>query len=292
MRSMTGFGRGTVTTDDVSITVDLKTVNNRFLDIALKVSGELQPVETLIKRTISSRLARGRVDVSIQYERKEEVEYDLNRPVINGYINAFKKMQDEFSLAGEPDINVIARLPNVLRPSKNELGDEFIKALETAIGLAIDDLEKMRSAEGLALKNEMLSRIDNIAALLPDIEAASDSITDEYRAKLEKRITEMLAKSDVQIEIDQGRFAQEAAYLADKGDISEEITRLKTHLDHFRNISDETNEVGKRLDFLTQELNREANTITSKTANLKVKENALQIKSEIEKIREQVQNVE
>jgi uncharacterized protein (TIGR00255 family) len=142
------------------------------------------------------------------------------------------------------------------------------------------------------LKDELAGRIDEIEARVPAIETESDNISEEYRLRLSKRIGEMLAKSDSQIEIDQARMAQEIAYLAEKSDISEEIARLKSHIEHFRTIMEEDKDVGKRLDFLTQELNREANTITSKTGNMAVKENALAIKGEIEKIREQVQNVE
>ena len=142
------------------------------------------------------------------------------------------------------------------------------------------------------LESELESRLAEIESRMPAIESEAANVAEEYRERLTKRIGEMLAKTDSQIEIDQSRLAQEIAYLAEKADISEEITRLKTHIEHFRSIMDEENDVGKRLDFLTQELNREANTITSKTNNMVVKENALAIKSEIEKIREQVQNVE
>jgi len=150
----------------------------------------------------------------------------------------------------------------------------------------------MRASEGAMLKTELLERLSNIEEHTDEIEKESGNISEEYRQRLTKRITELLAKTESQIELDQGRLAQEIAYLADRADISEEIARLRTHLEHFRSIMDEEKEVGKRLDFLTQELNREANTITSKTNNMVVKENALQVKSEIEKIREQVQNVE
>ena len=150
----------------------------------------------------------------------------------------------------------------------------------------------MRENEGLMLKDELLFRLNEIEKRLPTIESEANNVTEEYRQRLTKRIGELLAKSDSQIELDQSRIAQEVAFLADRCDISEEIQRLKSHLEQFRQILGEEKEVGKRLDFLTQELNREANTIASKTNNLAVKENALVIKSEIEKIREQVQNVE
>lgn len=292
MRSMTGFGRAVVAEQTFAVTVELKTVNNRFLDVNLRLSGDLQQLEATIKRLIGNRLSRGRVDVNLNYERTAEMNYELNRPMIAGYLAAMKKMQDEFSLAGEPDLNVIARLPNVMTAKKDEVDAEFILGVEKAINGALDDLEKMRENEGRMLGDELASRIDEIENRLPAIETESESISEEYRVRLSKRIGEMLAKSDSQIEIDQARMAQEIAYLSERADISEEIARLKSHIEHFRTIMGEDKDVGKRLDFLTQELNREANTITSKTGNMIVKENALAIKGEIEKIREQVQNVE
>ena len=292
MKSMTGFGRGTVSEESFSVSVELKTVNNRFLDVNLRLFGEIQPLEGTIKHLIGERLSRGRVEVNLQYDRTDEITYELNRPMINGFLKAMKQMQEEFSLAGEPDLNVIARLPNVVVPKKDDLKPEFIAGIVTAINAALDDLEKMREKEGDLLKTELGSLINDIEKRLPVIESESSGVADEYRQRLTKRIGEMLAKSESQIELDQGRLAQEIAYLSDRSDISEEITRLRTHIDHFRGIMNDHKEVGKRLDFLTQELNREANTITSKTNNMTVKENALQIKSDIEKIREQVQNIE
>lgn len=292
MKSMTGFGRGAVTEVEFAVTVELKTVNNRFLDVALRLSSELNPLESTIKRLIGNRLSRGRVEVNLTFERNNEIIYELNRPMIAGYLSAMKKMQNEFDLAGEPDLNVIARLPNVLLPKKEDLSNEFIVGVEIAVNSALDDLEKMRENEGLMLKNELLFRLQEIEKRLPTIENEANNVTEEYRQRLTKRIGELLSKSESQIEIDQGRLAQEVAFIADRCDISEEIQRLKSHIEQFRQILEEEKEVGKRLDFLTQEFNREANTIASKTNNLTIKENALVIKSEIEKIREQVQNVE
>ena len=292
MRSMTGFGRGTAAEDNFSIAVELKTVNNRFLDVNVRLSSELQDHESMIKRIIGSRLSRGRVDVNIQYDRRTELTFELNRPLITGYLAAMKEMTDEFGLAGEPDINVIARLPNVVAPKKEDLGPEFAVGLEAALVLALHDLEKMREEEGRMLKEELDARLTAIEGRMPAIQSESASVAAEYHDRLIKKITDMLARSESQAEIDQARLAQEVAFIADRADISEEIARLQTHIEHFRSIMAEDNDVGKRLDFLTQELNREANTITSKTGNMVVKENALAIKSEIEKIREQVQNVE
>ena len=292
MRSMTGFGRGAVADDRFSISVELKTVNNRFLDISLRLPGELQSLENVVKKLISSRLSRGRVEVNLQYDRSQPAEFELNRPLIEGFLHAMKQMQDEFTLAGEPDLNVIARLPNVVTTKKEEPSAEFLSAIENAFETALDDLQTMRAKEGGLLREELASLLNQIEARVPGIEAEAEKVAEEYRQRLTKRINDMLAKTDSQIELDQSRLAQEVAYLADRADISEEIARLKTHIEHFRGIMDDEKDVGKRLDFLTQELNREANTIASKTNNMTVKENALAIKSEIEKMREQVQNVE
>ena len=289
---MTGFGRGSVSDETFSVSIELKTVNNRFLDVNLRLSGEMQAVEGTVKRLIGERLSRGRVEVNLQYDRTDEINYELNRPMIAGYLAVMKQMQSEFSLSGEPDLNVIARLPNVVVPKKDDMKPEFAAGIESALTAALDDLERMRQKEGDLLKEELGSLVDDIENRLAPIESESAGVTEEYRQRLTKRIGEMLAKSESQIELDQGRLAQEIAYLSDRADISEEITRLRTHIEHFRTIMNEEKEVGKRLDFLTQELNREANTITSKTNNMTVKENALQIKSDIEKIREQVQNIE
>jgi len=289
---MTGFGRGTAAEDTFSITVELKTVNNRFLDINLRLSPELQDLEPTIKRLIGARLARGRVDVNIQYDRRTGVSFELNRPLITGFLTAMKEMKDEFGLEGEPDMNVIARLPNVVVPKKEDLGPEFGGGLEAALNQALDDLQQMRDAEGRMLGEELNARLTDISNRMPAIQSEAAKVSSEYHERLTKKINEMLARSESQVELDQGRLAQEVAFLADRADISEEITRLQTHIEHFRSIMADEKDVGKRLDFLTQELNREANTITSKTNNMTVKENALAIKSEIEKIREQVQNVE
>ena len=292
MKSMTGFGRGTHATDDFSINVELKTVNNRFLDVNLRLPSELQGLESTIKKLIGARLARGRVEVNLQYDRSDGTAMEINRQLISGLLAAMKEMQQEFGLSGEPDINVIARLPGVVQTKREEPSEAFLAAIEQTFHSALDDLDTMRSREGELLTRELDERLNAIESRMPSIEENAGSVAEEYRARLTKRVNELLAKSESQVELDQGRLAQEIAYLADRSDISEEIARLKTHIEHFRGIMAEDRDVGKRLDFLTQELNREANTIASKTNQMVVKENALAIKSEIEKIREQIQNVE
>ncbi|MBK6722116.1 MAG: YicC family protein [Acidobacteria bacterium] len=292
MRSMTGFGRSAVSDDKFSISVELKTVNNRFLDISLRLPSELQALESVVKKIISNRLARGRVEVNLQYDRNDDATFELNRPLIKGFLAAMKEMQEEFGLSGEPDLNVIARLPNVVTTKKEEPSPEFLAAIENSFTEAIDALEIMREKEGSLLQGELTTLLNSIEQRIPTIEAHSSAVSDEFQARLTKRVNEALARTDSQIELDQARLAQEVAYLTDRAEIAEEIARLRTHIEHFRKIMAETSDVGKRLDFLTQELNREANTIASKTNNMVIKENSLAIKSEIEKIREQVQNVE
>jgi uncharacterized protein (TIGR00255 family) len=292
MKSMTGFGRGAATGENFSVGVDLKTVNNRFLDIHLRLGTELSALEAQVKRRISTRLSRGRVDVSITLERTGEVAYELNRPLIAGFISALRAMQQEFEISGEPDINVLARLPGAMQPVRDGIDETMVAGVEQAIDEALEELEQMREREGEALAVEMHSRLDEISQQVPIIEAAASGLADNYRARLQKKIGELLARDTQGVEVDPGRLAQEVAYLADRSDISEEIARLKSHLVQFREALGQDGETGKRLDFLLQELNREANTVLSKSTDLLIKDAALAIKGAVEKLREQVQNVE
>jgi uncharacterized protein (TIGR00255 family) len=291
MKSMTGYGRGSADGEHFAVSVDLKTVNNRFLDVHLRLSGELSSLEPVIKRRISSRLSRGRVDVTVNFEKTSQTAYELNRPLIAGYVNALRDMQKEFNIGGELDINVLARLPGALQPSRDGIGDEVVKGIEKALDEGLDELERMRAQEGETLRREMADRIDKIDALVPTIENAAAGLVDAYRARLQKRIGE-LSRNGQLVEIDPARLAQEVAYLSDRSDVSEEMVRLRSHLAQFREALNSSGETGKMLDFLLQELNREANTTLSKSTDLSIKEAALAIKAEVEKIREQVQNVE
>jgi uncharacterized protein (TIGR00255 family) len=292
MNSMTGFGRGNAAGDNFSVAVEIKTVNNRFLDVHLRMGQELSALEVMIKRRIAARLSRGRVDVNIMFERSGESTYELDRTVIARYLTALRTIQKEFDLTGEPDITSLVRLPGAMQPMREELDDNMIAGVTLALENALEDLALMRASEAQALLVEMRMRIAKIEAEVPLIEAAAANLVDAYRARLQKRIGELLARSGQPVEIDPGRLAQEVAYLADKSDISEEIVRLRSHLDQFRETLDLPTEIGKRLDFLLQELNREANTVLSKSTDLNIKDAGLVIKAEIEKLREQVQNVE
>ena len=292
MKSMTGYGKAMVAGDEFSVSVDLKTVNNRFLDIHLRVGAELASLEPGIKKRITSRLTRGRVDVTISLERTAQMVYELNRPLIAGYVNALKQLQQDFEIAGELDINVLARIPGALQPARNGIDERIVKALEAALDQALDELEKMREQEGEALKSELRERVKKIETLVPVIEASAAGLAEAYRVRLQKRIGELLNRGGQVVEIDPARLAQEVAYLADRSDVSEEMVRLRSHLTQFQEALNAPGEAGKMLDFLLQELNREANTTLSKSTDLAIKEAGLAIKAEVEKLREQVQNVE
>jgi len=292
MKSMTGYGKAMVAGDDFSVSVDIKTVNNRFLDIHLRVGAELAALEPSVKKRVTSRLTRGRVDVTISLDRTAQMVYELNRPLIAGYVNALKQLQQDFDIGGELDINVLARIPGALQPARNGIDDRIISALDTAVDQALDELERMREQEGEALKAELRERVNKIEATVPTIEAAAAGLAEAYRVRLQKRIGELLNRGGQVVEIDPARLAQEVAYLADRSDVSEEMVRLRSHLTQFQEALDAPGEAGKMLDFLLQELNREANTTLSKSTDLVIKEAGLAIKAEVEKLREQVQNVE
>jgi len=289
---MTGYGKAMVAGDDFSVSVDLKTVNNRFLDIHLRVGSELASLEPQIKKRITSRLSRGRVDVTVSMERVAQIAYEINRPLIAGYVSALKQLQQDFNIGGELDINAIARIPGAVQPARNGIDDRITGALEQALDQALDELEKMRAQEGEALKKEMRERVQKIETLVPIIESSAAGLADAYRLRLQKRIGELLNRGGQVIEIDPVRLAQEVAYLADRSDVSEEMVRLRSHLAQFQEALDASGDAGKMLDFLLQELNREANTTLSKSTDLAIKEAGLAIKAEVEKLREQVQNVE
>lgn len=289
LKSMTGYGQGSASGESFSVTIDLRSVNNRNLDIHWRAPLELASLEIPLKKQIQSAVSRGRVDVTINFSQTNNVVYELNRTLIRGYLEALRSMRDEFGLQGEPDLATVARLPNILQTtSTNALRDEVVQGIEEALTQALAALIAMRAVEGHELQKEMLSRIARIESLLESIESNESGVVDAYREKLRKRITELLEKTV----IDETRLAQEVAYLAERSDITEEIARLKSHLSQLRDLLVGDSDIGKKLDFLLQETNREANTILSKSADLTICDAAIAIKTEVEKLREQAQNVE
>jgi uncharacterized protein (TIGR00255 family) len=292
MKSMTGFGRGAFSNDGFGVTVEIKTVNNRYLDVHLRLGQELSAIEMLVRKRVGARLSRGRVDLNINFDRKGAANYEVNRPLIAGYVQALREIKEQLGLAGEIDVNSLARVPGALSAARDSVDEQSMAGVESALDQALDSLEQMRESEGAALAAEMRVRVAKIEAEVPIIEAAAAGLADAYRQRLQKRVTELISRGSQAVELDSGRLAQEVAYLADRSDISEELARLRSHLEQFRSSIDADGEVGKRLDFLLQELNREANTVLSKSTEIAIKDSALAIKAEVEKLREQVQNVE
>jgi len=292
MKSMTGFGSGAFSNDAFGVTVEIKTVNNRYLDIHLRLGQELSAIEMLVRKRVGARLSRGRVDLNINFDRTGAATYEVNRPLIAGYVKALREIKEELGLAGEIDVNSLARVPGALTAARDGFDEQNMAGVESALDQALDSLEQMRASEGAALAAEMRVRIAKIEAEVPIIESAAAGLADAYRQRLQKRVGELIARGSQAVELDSGRLAQEVAYLADRSDISEELARLRSHLEQFRSSIDADGEVGKRLDFLLQELNREANTVLSKSTEIAIKDSALAIKAEVEKLREQVQNVE
>jgi uncharacterized protein (TIGR00255 family) len=290
LKSMTGYGQGTASGDTFTVTVDLRSVNNRNLDIHWRAPQDLAPLEIPLKKQIQAALARGRVDVTISFAQTSDTVYELNRPLIRGYLEALRTMREEFGLAGDADLATIARLPNVLQASNNSntLSETVVQGVETALTQALAALVAMRAVEGHELQKELLARVDRIEKHVALIEESADGVVDTYRDKLRKRVSELLDKNS----LDETRLAQEVAYLAERSDITEEIARLKSHLGQLRELLAGDGETGKKLDFLLQETNREANTVLSKSAELSISDAALAIKTEVEKLREQSQNVE
>ena len=289
LKSMTGYGQGTASGENFSVTVDLRSVNNRNLDIHWRAPQDLVSLEIPLKKQIQAALSRGRVDVTISFSQTADTAYELNRPLISGYLAALKTMREEFGLSGEPDLATIARLPNVLQAqSTGGLSEAVVQGVEAALTHALASLVAMRAVEGHELQKELLARVERIGKQVEAIISGADGLVDAYREKLRKRVTELLEKTT----IDETRLAQEVAYLAERSDITEEITRLKSHIVQLKELLSGDNEIGKKLDFLLQETNREANTILSKSSELSICDAAIEIKTEVEKLREKANNVE
>ena len=291
IRSMTGFaqvkshaGEGT------SFTLSLKAVNHRFLDPQLRMPMELDELEMKVRRVLKERLARGHVEVTLSMERRGGEGYGFNREMVGGYVSAFRKAAQEFGTGGEPDLNNVFRMPGALGTT-TPLDGNFEAAVLGALDQAIQKLNSMREQEGRGMEAELRRRLDALEQATEEVSKLRAAVSRDYMEKVRSRMQELLENADPD------RILQEAAILAERSDIQEELVRLHTHIEHFRKLLDQGGEVGKKLDFLLQELNREANTLLSKTSGvagegLRITELGLQMKSEIEKCREQVQNLE
>jgi uncharacterized protein (TIGR00255 family) len=291
IRSMTGFAQvKSQAGEGTSFTLSLKSVNHRFLDPQLRLPMEMDELEMKIRRVLKERLARGHVEVTLSVERRGGQGYEFNRELVGGYVEAFRKAAREFGTHGEPDLNNVLRMPGALG-AMTPLDGNFEAAVLTALDQAIQKLNLMREQEGRGMEAEMRRRLAALEQATDEVAKLRAAVSKAYMEKVRSRMQELLENAD------QDRILQEAAILAERSDIEEELVRLHTHIDHFRKLLDQGGEVGKKLDFLLQELNREANTLLSKTSGvagegLRITELGLQMKSEIEKCREQVQNLE
>ena len=291
MFSMTGFGKGEYKADGIEISVEVKTVNNRYLDVAIKSPKIFNAYEEIIRSAVRERITRGHLDVFVNYIDKRERPKSLyvDAGAASGYCAAAKKLKDLFpGLADDFTLTALMRSPDVVRQEETHGADEaLLNALQAALCKALDNLNAMRKKEGEKLSDDMLSRMDAVEKLVDEISARAPLVAAQYKSKLEERMKEILNGAAY----DEARLLTEVAVFTDKANIDEELTRLRSHIAQFRNICREER-VGRKLDFLVQEFNRECNTVCSKSNDLKVTDCGLALKNEIEKIREQVQNVE
>ncbi len=291
MYSMTGFGKAEYNDGGLVITVEIKSVNNRFLDINAKYPRLFNQFDDVIRKSVQSRVARGRIDLYITYadSRDRQVALDVDIPLAKSYAQAARRLAEEvdYPFPDALDLKTLMRMPDVITVRGETTDDKLGEITEKLVTEACENLNRMRLKEGEKLCAEILLHLAEIERLVDEIAARAPEISAEYREKLRQRITEYLEN----VPLDEGRLLNEVAFFADKSNIDEEIARLRSHISQFRKICG--GEVaGRKLDFLIQEFNREANTICSKANDVTLTSKALALKSEIEKIREQIQNLE
>lgn len=292
---MTGFARVRKSLPEGEITVSLKSVNHRGLDMHFHLPQEFDPVENEIRSLIKSRVARGHLQIHVSFvPAMADNGAPLNRPLLEAFLRAFREARDAYQLTGEPDLNAVLRVPGMLtNGSGGEAGEDVAKAVVAAVGEAVAELNAFREREGAAIAAEMRQRSESIGTLVDRMEVIRSRALPLFHKRLKDKLDDLLRGSAV----DPQRLAQEAALLADRSDVSEELVRLRTHAAQLDALLNGGGEIGKRLDFLLQEMNRESNTVLSKTGGLgelglTITELALAAKSEIDKIREQGLNVE
>lgn len=291
MQSMTGYGKAEYAENGITLTVEIKTVNNRFLDLIPKYPRAFVSLDDKIRKVVQSKIKRGRAELFVTYSDMSSGSKKLviNEGLCEAYVTAAKMLSEKYGI--ENDFTVVSLLKTSDCVTE-ELGDDNSEKvgeiLVDTLNKALDELVKMRKIEGDKLKNDILSRDDEVEKLVGEIEKRAPKIKEEYEAKIRERMAEILGSVDY----DKGRLLQEVALFADRTNIDEELTRLKSHIAQLRNICKEEVDAGKKLDFLMQEFNREANTVCSKSNDVEITKYALALKNEIEKIREQVQNIE
>ncbi|MEE1314462.1 MAG: YicC/YloC family endoribonuclease [Faecalimonas sp.] len=291
IKSMTGFGRCEITEGERKFTVELKGVNHRYLDVNIRMPKKLNFFESAIRNLLKQYAQRGKVDIFISYEDLSENQVSLkyNPTLAKEYLQYFKEMQESFSLDYDIRVSTLSRCPEVLTMEEQAEDEETLwKGLEKALKGAFEQFVDTRVTEGEALKRDIISKLDEMLQLVAYIEERSPEIVAEYRSKLENKVKELLTDT----QIDEGRLASEVVLFADKICTDEETVRLRSHIEHMKATLEEKEGIGRKLDFIAQEMNREANTILSKANDLTVSNHAIDLKTNVEKVREQIQNIE
>jgi uncharacterized protein (TIGR00255 family) len=293
IRSMTGFAqvKGQIN-GQLSFTLSLKSVNHRFLDLHFRMPSDRDDLEMQLRRRLKEKLARGHVELTLNLERGTNENFSLNRELVGGYIQAFRAAAAEFGLAADPDLNVVLRIPGALESGVLPADGELAPAVLSKMAEVLTRLNEMREEEGRGTERELRQRMASVQRAREEVEKHRQASLRTYADRLKTRLQELIGS-----QMEPERILQEAALLVDRSDIQEELVRLNAHVTHFLGLLDEGGEVGKKLDFLLQEMNREANTLLSKTSGLagealKITEAGLSMKADIEKAREQVQNLE
>ena len=291
VKSMTGDGRAGETVNGREFTVELRSVNNRYLDCTVKLPRALSFAEDAVKQAVKGAISRGKVDVfiSVRSEGAEDVKITLNTAMVEGYLGAMHQMAKDYGIREDISVSLLSRMPDVFTVDKPEVDEEQLLAdLLSVVNQALERFDAMRSAEGKALENDLRSRGQTILSLVEQVEAGSGQTVADYRTRLENKLKEVLANTA----IDESRILTEAAIFADKVAVDEETVRLRSHLDQMNNMLTTGGAIGRKLDFLLQEMNRESNTIGSKCSDVRLARIVVDIKAELEKIREQTQNIE
>jgi len=288
---MTAYGSAESLKDNVEFIVEIRSGNYRYREIVLRLPQNLQPFEEKVRSVVSSTVKRGRIEISVQIKDNgnKGLKIELNRPLVKAYIQVFKELNEELECKQGIDPSFFSQLKDILITKQDSIDLENVwPDLEDVINKALRSMESMRINEGRALEKDFLERINRITRYIDGIRSRTTVIVESYRDKLRQRINKLIKP----LEINEDRIIQEVALMADKSDITEELIRVESHLEQFRNFINQDDVIGRRLDFLLQEINREVNTMGSKAADSLVSQLAVEIKAELEKLREQIQNVE
>lgn len=291
IKSMTGFGRCEVSEAERKFTVEMKGVNHRYLDVNIRMPKKLNFFETSIRNLLKTYVSRGKVDIFITYEDMTEGQVSLkyNQTLAAEYLTYFKKMQEDFGLDNDIRVSTLSRCPEVLTMEEQVIDEEELwNVLKKALEGSFKQFVETRAVEGENLKKDIIEKLDEMLVTVGHIEERSPQIVAEYREKLENKVRELLGET----QMDEGRIAAEVVIFADKICTDEEIVRLKSHIKHMKETFESAEGIGRKLDFIAQEMNREANTILSKANDLEVSNRAIDLKTGIEKVREQIQNIE